>query len=245
MKISENLENLEILNISENVQIFSIFGVFRVCKDMDQWFKLFDNGLKAKYLPDHMINRMTKYSKKPAKLTKTESKKRGSKGGSPTSTIALGGLLDRVQQHQSKSNGKSKGKTKGKMSMKRHSDPPIDTLKTKQNSNSSRAGRVRFAHSFDETEEEMSTSKTRSILTLDDAAIDSAISPELKEHNLSPGTPNSPSDSRHSFSPSSKEDVVAVIGPQDGDSTYEFAYGFLRDIVYGQMLFNQRKQVKA
>merc|ERR1719499_1445692 len=127
--------------------------------------------------------------------------------------------------------------------MKRHSDPPIDTLKTKQNSNSSRAGRVRFAHSFDETEEEMSTSKTRSILTLDDAAIDSAISPELKEHNLSPGTPNSPSDSRHSFSPSSKEDVVAVIGPQDGDSTYEFAYGFLRDIVYGQMLFNQRKQL--
>merc|ERR1712087_146921 len=54
----------------------------------------------------------------------------------------------------------------------------------------------------------------------------------------------------HSFSPShslrggiSEEDIMTVIGPQDGDSTYEFAYGFLRDIVYSQMLYNQRKQL--
>jgi len=40
-----------------------------------------------------------------------------------------------------------------------------------------------------------------------------------------------------------EEEYVAVIGQQPGDSTYEFAYGFLRDIVYSQMLFNQRKQL--
>merc|ERR1719295_143450 len=215
-------------------------------KDMDEWYKLFDDGRKAQYLTGSMINRMTKYSTKPTKLQKS-----GSSKASPSSSSGLSGLFSRMEQHKADSNAKAKSKGKGKGAMKRHSDPPINTLgSNKQNSNSSKTGRrVRWGQSFDErdnddAEEEMSTSKTRT-LTLDDAAIDSAISPHLKEHTLSPGTPNSPSHS-HSFSPTSttrNEEYVTVIGPQDGDSTYEFAYGFLRDIVYSQMLFNQRKQL--
>merc|ERR1712012_133162 len=123
-----------------------------------------------------------------------------------------------MEQHKSDSNKKSK--SKGGNAMKRHSDPPINTLGSNknQNSNSSKAKNVRWARSFDDTEEETSSSKTRT-LTLDDAAIDSAISPHLKEHNLSPGTPNSPSNS-HSFSPTAnsavgrnqtEEEYVAVI----------------------------------
>jgi len=41
----------------------------------------------------------------------------------------------------------------------------------------------------------------------------------------------------------SSDDEKNVIGELHDDQMYEFAYGFLRDVVYDQMLHNQRKQL--
>jgi len=54
--------------------------------------------------------------------------------------------------------------------------------------------------------------------------LDKVISPQLKMVSFS-------------------KDKEECIGVKAGDSCYEFAYGFLRDIVYEQMLHNQRKQL--
>merc|ERR1719361_3337318 len=171
-------------------------------KDMDEWFKLFNDGLQAKYLTGSMINRMTKYSTKPAKLPKQGSSQSNSSISSPKSNSGLASLLGRVQQHQ-KEKGKRNSGSSDKGNSKRNSGPQ----------------KVRFAHSFDEMDD---IDEIVGTLTLDDDEINAAISPVLKTQLSTPGTPNSQSRS-HSFSPShslrggiSEEDILTVIGPHPG-----------------------------
>ena len=97
----------------------------------------------------------------------------------------------------------------------------------------------------EEEEEEEETSKTNSSSSskdkeLSNRALDKKISSQLKVH-ISKHVSVESNDDPSGFMSSDEE--YDVVGVQSGDSVYEFGYGFLRDIVYEQMLYNQRKQL--
>jgi len=110
----------------------------------------------------------------------------------------------------------------------------------------------------EEQSESMNINHNEESKSVDDQAIEAQISPQLKvlsgsfvekksediygddddvDHDLHVDMDLMNGDNE------SSDDEKDVIGEQSGDQMYEFAYGFLRDVVYHQMLHNQRKQL--
>merc|ERR1719491_565504 len=82
----------------------------------------------------------------------------------------------------------------------------------------------------------MSLSKTRDS-SLSNAHTDGLISPALRNQMHSSDVADGDGDEKMDAQ------EQTPIGTQKQDANFEFVYGFLRDIVYEQMLFNQRKQL--
>jgi len=81
----------------------------------------------------------------------------------------------------------------------------------------------------------------------DDKMIEAQISPQLRMLSGSfveiKDAEEDDEDDVNGDEDESEDENAEVIGQQPGDNLYEFAYGFLRDVVYQQMLHNQRKQL--
>eukprot|EP01084_Bolivina_argentea_P180760 312289_1 len=134
-------------------------------KDMDQWFNLFTQAVRAHYLPNAMVKRMTNVPQHPH-------------------TMKLNDLLN------------NNNNTKKTVTFHEESD------------------------AYDDEDDSKTVSMSQEIdLNIADELL--AINTHTNGHSA----------------------AAEVIGHQSGDLIYEFAYGFLRDIVYKQMLYNQRKQL--